>query len=215
MRLDRQYSFIDQLCLGFDQVLRALGDHPQTTGRGYPGGKEKDHGLSSAEKKHAAGLMRVNHAGEICAQALYHGQALASRGSQTGEKMRQAAIEEGDHLAWCSQRLTELESHTSYLNPVWYLGSFCIGLTAGFAGDRWSLGFVAETEKQVVQHLQGHLQELPEKDAKSVRILKQMQTDEEHHRQEAVDLGAANLPRPVQKLMGWVSRVMVKTAYYI
>jgi ubiquinone biosynthesis monooxygenase Coq7 len=213
--LERQYTFIDQVCLGFDQFLRALGGAPQTTGRAYPAGKEKDADLTPAEKKHAAGLMRVNHAGEICAQALYHGQALASHGSGTGEKLRQAAIEEGDHLAWCSRRLTELDSHISYLNPFWYLGSFCIGLSAGVAGDRWSLGFVAETEKQVVKHLQGHLEQLPEKDEKSRHILQQMQRDEEKHRQEAVHLGAATLPRLVQTGMTWVSRVMVKLAYYI
>ncbi len=215
MKMARQYTIIDQLCLGFDPLLRAIAGSPKTTGRAYPGGSEKGAVLTPAESKHAAGLMRVNHAGEICAQALYHGQALGSRGSATGEKLRQAAIEEGDHLAWCSQRLMELGSHTSYLNPLWYWGSFCLGLTAGMAGDRWSLGFVAETEKQVVKHLKGHLEQLPEKDEKSIRILEQMQWDEEKHRQEAVHLGAATLPQVVQKLMSWVSRVMVRTAYYI
>lgn len=213
--MQKHYTAIDQLCLGFDQFLRALSDTPLTTGRSYPGGKEKGAALTQAETKHAAGLMRINHAGEICAQALYHGQALASRGSATGEQLRQAAIEEGDHLAWCNRRLLELGSHTSYLNPLWYLGSFCIGLTAGLAGDRWSLGFVAETEKQVVHHLQGHLKQLPEKDAKSIRILEQMQKDEEEHRHEALQLGAAHLPRWMQKMMGWVSQVMVKTAYWV
>src|SRR5271156_3741638 len=190
---ERDYSLLDKFCLGFDQFLRAVADNPKTTGRASPGGKEKGQPLSATETKHVAGLMRINHAGEICAQALYHGQALASRGTETGEKLNQAAIEEGDHLAWCSQRVAELGSHTSYLNPLWYLGSFVIGLGAGMAGDKWSLGFVAETEKQVVKHLKSHLKELPEHDHRSMRILQQMQEDEEHHRQEALKLGAANL----------------------
>ncbi len=215
MKIERHYSLADQLCLGFDQLLRALGDNPKTTGRDYPGGEEKGPELSPKEKKEAASLMRVNHAGEICAQALYHGQALGSRGSETGAQLRQAAIEEGDHLAWCNQRLVELGSHTSYLNPLWYAGSFCIGLTAGLAGDRWSLGFLAETEKQVVKHLSGHLQRLPEKDEKSIKILRQMQRDEERHREEAVHLGGVTLPGWVRRGMSWVSRIMVRTAYWL
>lgn len=215
MKIERQYSLVDKLCLGFDQFVRALSDNPKTTGRVYPAGKEKGLPLSATESKHAAALMRINHAGEICAQALYHGQSLASRDCETGAKLRQAAIEEGDHLAWCSRRVVELGSHTSYLNPLWYLGSFCIGLTAGLAGDQWSLGFVAETEKQVVNHLKGHLQELPEQDEKSIKILQQMQQDEEKHREEAMKLGAATLPLPIQKCMGLVSKIMVKTAYWL
>ncbi len=211
----RSYTLSDQLCLGFDQFLRALSDTSLTTGRAYPGGKDKLPDLTAAETRHAAGLMRVNHAGEICAQALYQGQALASRQCETAEKLKQAAIEEGDHLAWCSRRLKELDSHTSYLNPIWYAGSFCIGLTAGIAGDRWSLGFVAETEKQVVKHLEKHLRELPVQDQKSARVLEQMQKDEEQHRQEALQLGAAELPTWMQKLMTWISRLMVKTAYWV
>jgi ubiquinone biosynthesis monooxygenase Coq7 len=215
MKIKRQYSLSDKICLGFDQFLRALTDNPKTTGRAYPAGKEKGGALSEKEAKHAAGLMRINHAGEICAQALYHGQALVSRRSEIGKQLQQAAVEEGDHLAWCSQRLVELGSHTSYLNPLWYLGSFCIGLTAGVAGDSWSLGFLAETEKQVVKHLQGHLKELPEQDERSIKILQQMQQDEEEHREEALKLGAAQLPRPVQVGMSWVSKLMVKTAYWV
>jgi ubiquinone biosynthesis monooxygenase Coq7 len=149
--------------------------------------------------------MRVNHAGEICAQALYHGQSAVSRHAATRHKLQQAAVEEGDHLAWCHQRLLELGSHTSYLNPVWYTGSFFIGMIAGIAGDKWSLGFVAETEKQVVQHLRGHLQLLPEKDQKSHKILLQMQ----------LELGAATLPPVVQKCMALVSKLLVKLAYWV
>ena len=215
MKLERQYSLRDQLCLSFDQLLRVLSNQPHTTDRAYPGGREKEVTLSPAEMKQAAALMRINHAGEVCAQALYHGQALASRHSSTTEKLQQAAIEEGDHLAWCSRRLTELDSHTSYLNPLWYCGAFCIGLAAGFMGDRWSLGFVAETENQVVTHLQRHLQQLPKKDEKSIRILKQMQSDEETHRQEAIHLGAMTLPGFIRKAMHWASKVMVKTAYWL
>jgi len=215
MKMERQYTFADQVCLGIDQVLRALSGVPTTTGRVYPGGRRSAEVLTAAEAKHAAGLMRVNHSGEVCAQALYQGQALASRGSSVGEKLRQAAIEEGDHLAWCNQRLVELGSHASYLNPVWYVGSFCIGLAAGMAGDRWSLGFVAETERQVVQHLERQMERLPEKDERSLRILEQMQVDEELHRQEALELGAVDLPAGVQRLMRWVSGVMVRVAYYI
>lgn len=214
MKQERAYSFTDQLCLGADHLLRALLANPKTTGRAYPGGKEKEIGLSPEESRHAAALMRINHAGEICAQALYHGQAVVSRLPTTREKLEQAAIEEGDHLAWCSQRIAELGSHTSYLNPLWYLGSFMIGMTAGVAGDQWSLGFVAETEKQVVKHLSGQLALLPEKDEKSIKILRQMQQDEERHRQEAENLGAATLPRPIQKGMSLVSKVMVKLSYW-
>lgn len=215
MNKDRQYSLVDKLCMGADHFLRALLDNPTTTGRAYPGGKEKESPLSTADAKHSAGLMRVNHTGEICAQALYHGQSLVSRKKAVKEQLQQAAIEEGDHLAWCSQRLAELGSHTSYLNPLWYAGSFVIGMSAGMAGDRWSLGFLAETEKQVVKHLKGHLNELAEKDERSVKIIKQMQKDEEKHQHEAVELGAKALPKVVQKGMSLVSKVMVKVAYWV
>lgn len=211
----RRYSIIDQFCLNIDHIVRALGDHPQTTGRPYPVIEEKDSHLSVEESQHSAALMRVNHAGEICAQALYHGQALVSRCGSTRKKLQQAAIEEGDHLAWCSQRLRELSSHTSYLNPLWYLGSFLIGMTAGLAGDQWSLGFVVETEKQVVKHLEGHLQVLPGKDRQSHEIIAQMRQDEEKHRQEAIDLGAATLPHWIQRCMTLASQVMVKVAYWM
>ncbi len=215
MRQERKYSMTDKLCLGADQFLRALLNNPETSGRVYPGGKQKESPLTPAQSKRSAGLMRINHAGEICAQALYQGQALASRHPQTRAKLEQAAIEEGDHLAWCQKRLAELGSHTSYLNPLWYMGSFMIGLSAGMAGDRYSLGFVAETEKQVVAHLKGHLKALPEEDHKSYKILAQMQLDEERHRQEAEHLGARPLPKMIQRLMRLASRVMVKTAYWI
>lgn len=215
LKVKRQYSFIDSLCMNLDHVVRALFDNPKTGIRPNPAEKSENIELSAAEAKHSAGLMRINHAGEICAQALYHGQGIVSRDITTREKLQQAAVEENDHLAWCSYRLQELGSHTSYLNPLWYAGSFVIGMTAGLAGDRWSLGFVAETEKQVIQHLKGHLKRLPEKDIKSHQILQQMEQDEARHRQEAIELGAAPLPRFIKKSMALISKLMVKTAYWI
>lgn len=211
----RHYSLLDQLCLGFDQALRALSDTAKTTDRSYPARNEMDTHMSVDQRKHSAGLMRINHAGEVCAQALYHGQGLVSRSNAIKQKMQQAAIEEGDHLAWCRTRLFELGSHTSYLNPLWYAGSFTIGLTAGLVGDKWSLGFLAETEHQVVKHLEGHLKILSNQDHKSYKILQQMQQDEASHRDEAVKAGAAELPPFIKKLMQFTSKVMVKTAYWL
>lgn len=213
MKSTRQYTFLDRICLGLDQAVRALGNYPATTGQPYPGKTITEHALSDEERKHAAGLMRVNHAGEICAQALYHGQAMVSRSSETQTKLHQAAIEEGDHLYWCKQRLDELGSHTSYLNPLWYAGSFCIGMAAGMIGDDWSLGFVAETERQVIKHLEGHLHILPMQDQRSYKIIQQMEKDEAKHRDEAIASGARELPEFIKKIMGLTSKVMVKAAY--
>ncbi|VVC74749.1 2-nonaprenyl-3-methyl-6-methoxy-1,4-benzoquinol hydroxylase [Aquicella siphonis] len=215
MNSQRYYSFLDRLCLGFDQAVRALTDTVKTTGADYPGKELPEPSLSDNERRHAAALMRINHAGEICAQALYHGQGVVSRSQEVQEKMHLAATEEGDHLAWCKQRLDELGSHPSYLNPVWYLGSFCIGMTAGMVGDKWSLGFVAETERQVIRHLEGHLNALPSKDQRSYVILQQMEADEARHRDEAVALGARDLPGPVRHIMALTSKIMVKTAFWI
>jgi len=211
----RNFSALDNLCLTFDAALRALTDNQKTTGRPYPGIGIKETKLSMNERKHAAGLMRVNHAGEVSAQALYHGQALASKNQSLKLKMQHAAMEEGDHLYWCHRRLMELGSHTSYLNPFWYAGSLTIGLTAGLIGDRWSLGFLAETEQQVVKHLENHLSRLPKNDIKSHNILTQMQQDEGKHRDEARKLGAAELPPIIKYIMRFLSKVMVKTAYWI
>jgi len=216
--MNSQVSLSDHFCLGVDQVLRAVFNNPKTTDRRYPA----DHIIESsslimttAERARSAGLMRVNHAGEVCAQALYHGQRIASRSSHVKEKMNQAALEEGDHLAWCHLRIVELNSHTSYLNFLWYLGSFAVGMTAGLMGDSWSLGFLAETEHQVVQHLEKQLGLLPAQDQKSYSILKQMQLDEENHKNHAIEAGAKNLPPVVKKLMSIVSGIMVKTAYWV
>ncbi len=160
-----------------------------------------------------AGLMRVNHAGEIAAQGLYQGQAATARLDQVRESMEQAAEEENDHLAWCEERLSELGSRPSILNPLWYAGAFTIGATAGLIGDRWSLGFVAETERQVVRHLEDHLGRLPEGDERSKAILEQMRTDEKCHGKVAEEAGGAALPAPFRGLMGIVSRVMTRGAY--
>lgn len=215
MNVQRRYSPFDHMCLGLDQALRAVFKNPRTTGRPYPAINEVEPVLTKQQRQHSAALMRINHAGEVCAQALYHGQGIVSRSIAVKEKMDQAAIEEGDHLAWCMLRLNELGSHASYLNLLWYLGSFSIGFAAGLVGDRWSLGFLAETEHQVVRHLEKHLMILPEQDKKSYKILQQMQLDEAAHRDDAMKAGASELPSPVKKLMSAVSKVMVKVSYWI
>jgi 3-demethoxyubiquinol 3-hydroxylase len=212
---DRRYSRIDYFCFNVDQAIRAVLNNPKTTGRAYPAQADVQSILTEAQRQHSAALMRINHAGEVCAQALYHGQSLASRHDNTKKKMQQAAIEEGDHLAWCRRRLLELGSHTSYLNPIWYVGSFTIGLSAGLINDQWSLGFLAETEKQVVDHLEHHLKEISSQDPQSACILKQMQWDEAKHRNAAIDAGAATLPFYVKNLMRLASKIMVKIAYWL
>jgi ubiquinone biosynthesis monooxygenase Coq7 len=215
MSQDRHYTLIDSFCLSIDQALRAVFLNAKTTGRAYPANDIIEPDLTPEQRKHSAALMRINHAGEVCAQALYHGQSLVSRRRDIKDQLQKAAIEEGDHLAWCTQRLIELGSHTSYLNPVWYAGSFAIGLTAGVVGDKWSLGFLAETENQVVTHLEKHLRLLPKEDKKSFRILQQMRQDEAEHRDYALTSGAAMLPQWIKKIMRMTSKIMVKTAYWL
>ncbi len=215
MNSKRCYSKVDQICLGVDQALKALFGQATTTGRAYPAENLKEPELTIEQQKHAASLMRINHAGEVSAQALYHGQGLVSRSSTVRENMRHAAVEEGDHLAWCSRRLTELGSHTSYLNPLWYMGSFAIGVTAGLVGDKWSLGFLAETEDQVVKHLDNQLKLLPSQDEKSYKILEQMQHDEAQHQNVAIEHGAAELPWIIKNMMRCTSKIMVKIAYWV
>jgi ubiquinone biosynthesis monooxygenase Coq7 len=211
----RHYNFLDRLCLGVDQAVRALMGTVKTKGVDYPGKSVEEASLSAEQRKAAAALMRINHAGEICAQALYHGQGVVSRSAIVQEKMYLAAMEEGDHLAWCLMRLDELGSHSSYLNPLWYVGSFCIGMVAGMIGDKWSLGFIAETERQVITHLQNHLAKLPPEDKRSYAILQKMEADEAKHRDDAICLGAKDLPWTIQKGMALTSKMMVKTAYWI
>lgn len=211
----RHYTVIDRLCLQVDQALRGTRGSSSLSHRPYPAEKLSDHALSTEERQQVGALMRINHAGEVCAQALYHGQALVSRDPTIREKLHHSAIEENDHLNWCQQRLNELHSHPSYLNPLWYSASFMIGVLAGVWGDEWSLAFLAETETQVVNHLEKHLDLLPNNDQKSKAILQQMQKDEAHHRDEALHLGAATLPDWIKQGMRWVSKIMVTTARWI
>jgi ubiquinone biosynthesis monooxygenase Coq7 len=208
-------ALIDRFIIEFDTALRSVvgGAHAH---RPTPGSdKQSTALLEPTEREHAAGLMRVNHVGEVCAQALYQSQKLVARNPEIREMLDHSGQEEMDHLAWCETRLQELGSHTSYLNPIWYVGSFAIGLAAGLAGDKWSLGFVAETEKQVENHLESHLQKLPVEDERSRAIVDQMRIDEIEHGQAAISAGAAVLPESIQKLMQSISKVMTSTAYKI
>lgn len=211
----RSYTPFDHLLMNVDQALRTVFGRPQTTGRPDPARAAADTQLSPQEMRHSAGLMRVNHVGEVCAQALYQGQAVTARADRVREAMREAAREENDHLDWCEARVKALDSHLSYLNPLWYAGAFGIGAAAGLAGDRWSLGFVAETERQVAQHLERHLRELPMADHKSRAVVEQMHQDESKHATAAVEAGAHELPAPVRGLMRLASKVMTVTAYRV
>ena len=211
----RDYSPFDQLLMHMDKAVRTVFGAPPVTERSNPAQDQPEAELSANQRRLVAGLMRVNHAGEVSAQALYQGQALTAKLSEVRSKMERAALEENDHLTWCEQRLTELDSHASVLNPLWYAGSFAIGAAAGWAGDKWSLGFVVETEKQVVRHLEEHLERLPPQDHKSRAILEQMQEDEAHHATTALQAGSADLPKPVKQLMRLTSKLMTTTAYYI
>jgi ubiquinone biosynthesis monooxygenase Coq7 len=211
----RQYSPFDRFIQGLDQALHTiLGPAPEPS-RPNPAAAQPDAELSSGERELAGRLMRVNHAGEISAQALYQGQALTARLPTVRDKMEQAATEENDHLAWTEQRIRELGTHTTVLAPLWYAGSFAIGALAGVAGDKWSLGFVAETEHQVIRHLDAHLARLPERDAKSRAILEQMRDDEARHATTALAAGGAALPEPVRQLMALTSKTMTTTAYWL
>ena len=211
----RNYNPLDQLIINADTALRTLFGEPVLTGREYPANDIADANFSAEEKKHIAGMMRVNHSGEVSAQALYQGQSLTSRNQEVKEKLQQAALEENDHLDWTKNRLHELDSHTSLLNPLWYGGSFAIGAFAGAIGDKWNLGFLAETEYQVVEHLESHLNKLPGGDLRSRAILEQMKIDELKHATTAVEHGGAELPPPVKTLMQAMSKVMTGTAYYL
>ena len=196
-----------------DTGLRTIFGRPRVTERSNPAENIEDAELTQAEKELAGRLMRINHAGEVAAQGLYEGQALTARLPEVRDKMERAAMEENDHLAWCESRINELGSHKSLLNPLWYSGSLAIGAIAGLAGDKWSLGFVTETERQVVRHLDSHLAQLSEKDQKSRAILVQMKEDEGHHATTALHAGGAELPTPIKKLMALTSKVMTKTAF--
>jgi len=211
----RQISPIDQIISVADNALRTLFGGYQVTERDNPSSKLDEDDLEQKEKKHSAGLMRINHCGEVCAQALYQGQAFTAKLPEVREKMEEAATEENDHLQWCSDRLKQLDSHTSIFNPLWYISSFSIGAVAGLMGDKWSLGFVAETEYQVVRHLESHLVSLPENDIKSRKIIEQMKEDELHHATLAIEAGGAKLPKAVKVLMEGMAKVMTKSVYWV
>jgi len=206
-------NFIDQLVSSLDNGLRASFAQPKGS-RSSPAANYHSDPIADDDQKRqqSAALMRVNHVGEVCAQALYQGQALTSRSQEIKDKMQEAEDEEIDHLNWCNERIEELDGHTSYLNPLWYLGSFALGVGAGLAGDKWSLGFLAETEKQVVAHLQSHLERLPEEDEISRAVVAQMAKDEAHHAQMAVDNGAAELPKTVKAMMKWTAGIMTSVS---
>ena len=208
-------NLIDTLIIQLDQALHTLVPGSIEAARANPADTAEQTTLDKTASKHAAGLMRINHTGEVCAQALYQGQALTAKLPNVRSSMEQAAKEEGDHLHWCETRLNELDSHTSLLNPLWYGMSFGLGALAGLAGDKWSLGFVAETEQQVCQHLQEHLEKLPADDQKSRSILLQMLNDESQHATSAINAGAAPLPIPVKLAMGLMAKVMKATVYRI
>lgn len=218
-------SPIDRLIGEFDTALRAIAGGANYS-RPLPKANiqkalneeqvlTSDLDLSPQDRTHVAGLMRVNHVGEVCAQALYQSQKFLAKTPETRALLDQAAKEEMDHMAWCEERLKELDSRPSLLNPLWYAGAFGIGLIAGLAGDRWSLGFVAETEKQVERHLDDHLEKLPEADLRSRGIVEQMRMDEIEHGASAMTAGGQELPRPLQTLMAGISKIMTTTAYKI
>jgi ubiquinone biosynthesis monooxygenase Coq7 len=211
----RKYSPLDHLLMGVDVGVRTLLGQPKITERTNPAKDQSETDLSETDRELAGRLMRINHAGEVAAQGLYQGQALTAKLPEVREKMERAALEENDHLDWCEKRIKETGTHVSYFNPVWYAGSVAIGALAGLAGDKWSLGFVAETEHQVVKHLEKHLQQLPEADSKSRAILKQMKEDEGRHATIAIEAGGAELPYPIKKFMGLTSKVMTRTAFWL
>lgn len=205
---------IDQLILGFDRALRTLCA-PARSARPIPGGELTDAPLDPVQRRHAAALMRVNHCGEVCAQALYQGQALTARNPGLRRVLEGAAAEETEHLAWTAERIGELGGRVSSLNPLFYAGAFAAGALSGLLGDKWNLGFLAETERQVEGHLEGHLERLPEQDAKSRAIVAQMKDDEARHAQTAITEGAAELPEPVRRAMQFSARIMTGTTYWV
>lgn len=212
---DRNLTPVDRILAGLDYALRTVNSQPTRAARPNPAADIDEGALTDREKAHAAGLMRVNHAGEIAAQGLYQGHAAVARDPTIEGQMKKAADEELDHLAWCEDRLNELGSGPSALRPVWYAGSFAIGAASGILGDKWSLGFIEETERQVSEHLTGHLDGLPENDVRSRAIVRQMRDEEEMHGANASKAGAAELPPPVRELMKAVAGLMKRTAYRI
>lgn len=218
MNNSRHYSRLDHALTGVSRALQTLGARPRAA-RAFPAGEAADPAadaaLSERERRRAGRYMRVNHVGEICAQALYHSQALTARDRRIRAHMERAAAEENDHLAWCEQRLEELGARKSYLNPLWYLGAFGVGTAAGLAGDRWNLALVAETERQVAAHLEGHLGRLPDNDSRSRAVVARMKEEESRHAEQVVQDGAAELPPPVKRLMRLAAAAMTSTAHWI
>lgn len=204
---------IDRFIVSFDRSLRTLFAPPLSPRQ--PGDELPEGEMSPAERAHAAALMRVNHTGEVCAQALYQGQAMTARSSEAQGALDRAAAEETEHLAWTERRIEALGGRKSLLNPLWYAGSFAAGAAAGLLGDRWNLGFLAETERQVVEHLEGHLRALPASDRKSRAIVGEMRLDEARHATTAVEHGGSELPAPARALMRVASAVMTRTTYWI
>jgi ubiquinone biosynthesis monooxygenase Coq7 len=205
---------IDRLIGEFDRALRATAGVARAA-RESPAKGLVEAELTSDQKRHAAALMRVNHVGEVCAQALYQGQALTARDPLARSELEQAAREEQDHLAWSAERIAELGGRPSLLNPLWYAGAFAMGAAAGAFGDRWNLAFLAETERQVEEHLSGHLEKLPPADGRTRRVVDTMRADEARHRDTALRLGAAELPRPVKLAMRLAAKVMTTVAYRV
>jgi 3-demethoxyubiquinol 3-hydroxylase len=205
---------VDRLILEFDRALRAVAGVVQAS-RPSPAQQVPETPVGDEQRVHAAALMRVNHVGEVCAQALYQGQALTARQPAAREALERAAREEEDHLAWSAERIRELGGRPSLLNPLWYAGSFAIGAVAGALGDKWNLAFLAETERQVEEHLSGHLESLPPDDRRTRAVVEAMRADEARHRASAVELGAAELPEPVRRAMRLASKVMTTVAYRV
>jgi ubiquinone biosynthesis monooxygenase Coq7 len=211
----RTYTTTDVFFLLADDALTTLFGRPRTTSRENPGETLDEGQLSSFEKAQSVRLMRVNHSGEVCAQALYRSQALTAHSDALKKHMIQAAREENDHLRWCEDRIEALGGRKSLLNPVWYAGSFAFGTIAGLIGDQWNLGFLAETEHQVEKHLESHLDRLPKSDARSRAVVRQMKEDELSHATSALQAGAAELPNPIKSWMRLTSRVMTKTSHWL
>jgi ubiquinone biosynthesis monooxygenase Coq7 len=214
MNSPRHYSRLDQLLMEAQRALTAAVGTAVAM-RANPGASEPDVEMDAAARKHAAGLMRVNHTGEVCAQALYVGQAAVARDQTTREQLLDAAQEETDHLAWCGDRLRELDSRPSIFNPLWYAGSYAIGLAAGLRGDGWNLGFVVETERQVEAHLEENLVSLPAEDLRSRAVVTTMKSDEARHADQAEAAGARKLPQPIPKMMARCAKIMKAVAYRI
>ncbi|WP_295452258.1 2-polyprenyl-3-methyl-6-methoxy-1,4-benzoquinone monooxygenase [uncultured Thiodictyon sp.] len=212
---NRHYTPVDRLIQNADLALRTLFGRPRGTDRPYPARALDEVALGEQERRHVAALMRINHTGEVCAQALYQGQALTAHLPETRQRMERSAREENDHLAWCAARIEELGDRRSLLNPLFYAGSFAIGAAAGWAGDRWSLGFVVATEHQVEDHLTDHLDQVPERDERTRSILEQMKLDEVHHAQVAKAAGGTELPGGLRTAMRLASGVMTRSVYWL